>query len=390
MTTAVLPSGFRLLREELSRGVAPLGASEKRVEVVGMFTVFRGLKVVGHESKNTHKQPGAKRSEYLPEALQNELRQIEGIKVNSNHPPKDQPGKERDNEDRLGKLKNARLVEGEIYADLWAISAHRVTPLIEAALSNPDMADLFALSHNAWGRGEVKDGVYRISEVKVVSVDVVTDGGTNTSLLEGFAPMKIKLKDYLKAQPADKFPQLRKLVVIHEAAGDMLLEAEGDDAGDYRDHLHAAKKMCEDAGDSETANKIHKLMKPADEGDEEEEADKETAGDDKKDKGDEEAEKDEKKAEEAARLKKPHGMKLLRESVCKELLTVAKVKESPKLLKALRESGSTENALGILSAIQESAPPVAPARGSAPRSAPQVAGGGKLDLKTLRGAFPKN
>lgn len=33
---------------------------------------------------------------------------------------------------------------------------------------------------------------------------------------------------------------------------------------DYRDELHAAKKICEDAGDTVTAGKIHDLMKPVD------------------------------------------------------------------------------------------------------------------------------
>jgi hypothetical protein len=388
MAATMLPSGYVSLREELARGLAALADAEKRIEVVGKFTVFRGLKVVGRESRNGHNQPGAKRSEYLPEALQNELRQIENIKVNNNHPPKTNVVKERDNEDRIGKLRNARLVEGEIYADLWAISAHPVTPLIEAALSSPEMADLFALSHNAFGKGTVKNGVFVISEVKVLSVDVVTDGGTNTSLLEGLGPMKITLKDYLATQPAEKWPELRKLVTIHEAAGAMLLEAEGDNAGDYRDHLHAAKKMCEDAGDTETAKKIHGLMKPAQEGDEE--ADEEDAGDDKDDKGAKKGDEDAKKAEESAKKKKPAGMVLLHESEVKQLLKVAKVKETPGLLKVLREAGTTSKALAILDTIQESAPPP-PSRGSMPKSAPSASGaGGKLDLKTLRGAFPKN
>jgi hypothetical protein len=48
-----------------------------------------------------------------------------------------------------------------------------------------------------------------------------------------------------------------------------LFEGNEDMATDYRDHLHAACKLCEDAGDMETAKKIHGLMTPAKSGDDE-------------------------------------------------------------------------------------------------------------------------
>ena len=166
--------------------------------------------------------------------------------------------------DRFGWIENVRMTEAGPYGDYRFYN-----PQSDLAISLMNAAEMrdgkgFALSHNADGEGEVVGKRYRVRKIlEVHSVDVVSDGGTNISLFESLEsrPMKIKL-----AEAGKKYPGLKGLVKLLEAGGNVgqrLLEAEGEDTGDYRDHLHMAKKMCEDAGDSEMAGKIHGLMKPA-------------------------------------------------------------------------------------------------------------------------------
>jgi hypothetical protein len=151
--------------------------------------VIYGVKVVGRRSPNTHGVRGANGTEYTIEALRGELRLVEGFKVNIDHPARHQSGAERSAQDRVGKLVNARLRPDGIYADLHLLKSHPMTPrVIEAAETSPD---LFALSHNATGEGEVREGKYTITAItSLVSVDLVADGGSNRSLFEHGAPLR--------------------------------------------------------------------------------------------------------------------------------------------------------------------------------------------------------
>lgn len=160
--------------------------------------VIYGVKVLGRTSPNSHGVPGVESTEYTPEAITAACKLYEGVNVNANHPDRDKPGADRDMNDRIGWLSNCRVHEGELFADLnLLIADDRSAKLFEAAERRPQ---LFGLSHNALGRGEVRGTKYVITEIpEVRSVDVVADAGTVNSLFESNrkqeqrkAPMKLR------------------------------------------------------------------------------------------------------------------------------------------------------------------------------------------------------
>ena len=248
----------RLLQEYGTLAFAPLGAGQRRVDREN--GIVYGVKVVGRESSNKHGVEGVQGTEYTERALREALPQYNCL-VNCNHPDRDAQGrpvkKDRSTYDRLGKLFGARVRDGEVFADLRLLKSHPMAERVMEAAENEELADCFALSHNAWGRGEVKGGRYVITDIpEVRSVDLVADGGTNRGLFEG-RERKMKLSELLESKP-ELAPKYAPLLALYEAAGDMAVSGEDD----YRDHLHTARKLCEDAGDIETAGKIHKLMAP--------------------------------------------------------------------------------------------------------------------------------
>jgi hypothetical protein len=146
--------------------------------------VIRGCRVLGRVSSNTHGVKGAKRTEYTLQAIKEAAPLYSGAVVNRNHPPREKPYSERKAEERIGWLENVQVRDDGLYADLHLLKSDPLTDkLMEAAERNPR---LFALSHNAYGAGDLTaDGTYRITSIpEVRSVDVVADGGTNASLFE--------------------------------------------------------------------------------------------------------------------------------------------------------------------------------------------------------------
>jgi hypothetical protein len=228
--------------------------------------VIFGVKVVGRSSPNSHgvKNPETGKlvegTDYEELALKNALQKYQEAVSNIDHG--DKKGGERSALSRFGMLKNVQFLESGIFGDYHFFDPK--DPLAVRMMNSAESFDGkgFALSHNATGRGEVIGNRYVVKEItEVASVDVVADGGTNATLFENREPpMKIKFKEAGK-----KYAKLAPFVRLFESGGSVgarLLEAEGEDTGDYRDHLHMAKKMCEDAGDSEMATKIHALAKP--------------------------------------------------------------------------------------------------------------------------------
>ena len=107
----------------------------------------------------------------------------EGLLVNSNHPPRDNPNAERAIEDRLGKLANIVVESDGIYGDLHLLKAHPMYAMLMEA--GDRMPEAFCLSHNAFGDGEIINSRYVINRIpEVKSVDVVAYGGTTRSLFE--------------------------------------------------------------------------------------------------------------------------------------------------------------------------------------------------------------
>lgn len=172
----------RKLLEEKTTGLGRGGAGR----VDRDQGIIRGVKILGARSPNRHGTDATNGTEYLPEAMRNAAPLYNGRPVNLDHPPKDRPGKDRSAYDRLGKIANVQVRADGIYGDLHCLKTHPMWErLAEAAEKMPEA---FALSHNAWGRGEVKNGTYYVSDIpEVRSVDVVADGGTNRGLYESLA-----------------------------------------------------------------------------------------------------------------------------------------------------------------------------------------------------------
>lgn len=166
-----------LLREDFSRGT-----TAHRVDREA--GIIYGVKLLGRTSPNNHKIPGATEgTEYTPDAIQRALPLYEGLKLNVNHPPRSDPKADRSSYDRIGKVVNARIDGGDIRGDLKLLKSHPMAErLMEAA---EHMPDAFGLSHNAYGRWELRGKKAVIVEIpEVRSVDVVADAGTVSSLYE--------------------------------------------------------------------------------------------------------------------------------------------------------------------------------------------------------------
>lgn len=147
--------------------------------------VITGVKVLGTHSRNKGGY------DYSPEARQQAATLYEGIKVNTNHPERTRPNATRGVEEGVGWLKNCRVENDGVYADLHVLKSHPFAPLLfEAAERNP--AHL-GLSHNADGASVVRGGKRIIESIdKVRSVDIVGNPATNESLFESEEPVTTK------------------------------------------------------------------------------------------------------------------------------------------------------------------------------------------------------
>jgi hypothetical protein len=174
---------------------------------------------------------------------------------------------ERSARDRFAWLENVQVRESGLYGNLHFldVSDPLAVKMLNAAEEHPEA---FALSHNATGKGEVRDGKYVVTEIpEVLSVDIVSDGGTNRSLFEGKEmKRKVKVRDILRdkvllALDAGRRKRLEKILVTSlTEARSPLMEAE--DGDDHRDHMYKAMRSCEEAGNNEAAKGIHKLLDP--------------------------------------------------------------------------------------------------------------------------------
>ncbi len=104
--------------------------------------------------------------------------------VNIDHPDRSKPHQERSARDRLAWLEQVEVNNHGTFGDLHFLDpkAPFSKLVMSAAERNPRA---FALSHNATGKGTVRDRRYVVEEItEVRSVDLVADGGTNVSLFE--------------------------------------------------------------------------------------------------------------------------------------------------------------------------------------------------------------
>lgn len=190
--------------------------------------IIRNVKVLGRDSPNSHNIEGADRTEYTPQAIADAIRIYEGMMVNCNHAKRSDPDADRDVDDRLGKLFGLHEAADGVYGNLKVLRKHPMAErLFEAA---EEMPDAFALSHNAKGQYEVRNGVAYITSIPYArSVDLVADGGSVQTLFESREPRRgvkrmknpkatfagKKLKSVLESLTAPR--NKRKLAALMEA-----------------------------------------------------------------------------------------------------------------------------------------------------------------------------
>lgn len=135
--------------------------------------VIYGVRVIGPTSRNKGRQ-------YPESMLKRSMPLYEGAQVYVDH---DRKSTERSLKDGWAVLRNCRMREGGIDADLHYLKEHPLTPqLIERAKRFPDK---FGLSHDASGDSSMREGVEIVeSIVKVHSVDIVSNPATNKGLFE--------------------------------------------------------------------------------------------------------------------------------------------------------------------------------------------------------------
>jgi hypothetical protein len=335
------------LREDVVRG------RPDNVDVAA--GIIYGVHILGLSSPNTHGIKGVSGSDYTIEGMAKARPLYEGVDVYKNHPARSDPDVERPIEEKIGWLENIQLREGGLYGDLHLLlSDPAAAKILESAQKKPD---LFAMSHNARGGGEVRAGRYVIDEIpRVRSVDLVTDGATVGSLFESRKKhvMAITLRSVLEG--ASKFSAKQRLQLLEagEAAGGM-----DDEGSDWKKHLvEAIGKLCEDGSEDAhgQAKKILGLLKPkaaeTQEDDSSEEDKKKSA----------EAEAAQKKAamESAAAsaaggtpvLEKPEQVK----ERCKGLCDLAGVKPDADLLESLCEMKTDGSRIKLLASVKKQIP----------------------------------
>ncbi len=241
--------------------------------------IIYGVKVLGRTSPNKHGlNEAVNGTEYTAEALSNAVGLYENLKVNVDHPPRDKPGKDRSAHDRLGKLVNVRVTDEGMFADLVLLKSHPLADrLMEAA---EHMPDAFGLSHNAWGKGDVVNGKYIITEIpEVRSVDVVADAGTVNSLFESReTPVALKkLVEILEGK--SKLKKAFRRVLEDDTYASMPMEDAGGGAGEDEHLLNAINAIARGEGDTTAkVKKIRKLLKMMEPEEEPVEEDDETEG----------------------------------------------------------------------------------------------------------------
>lgn len=152
--------------QESSVGIS---TSDNIDEAEGVIT---GVKIIGQKSKN--------RRTYKESTLRKAMPLYEGAQVYVDH---DRKNVERSLKDGWGILKNVRMNEGSLFADLHYLKSHPATTyLLERAKRFPEK---FGLSHDASGDKTIENGVEVVESIdKVHSVDIVADPATNKSLFE--------------------------------------------------------------------------------------------------------------------------------------------------------------------------------------------------------------
>jgi hypothetical protein len=144
--------------------------------------ILRNVKILGFTSRNGRR--------YLPEAMREGFKLYENKVVNKNHDREN--GNDRDIDDRIGRIVNARFIEGEgIFGDVELLKSH---PMYERLMESAEkMPNCMGFSHLADCARKRVGGVDEVIKIrKVYSVDLVANPATTTSLAESEEKKSVK------------------------------------------------------------------------------------------------------------------------------------------------------------------------------------------------------
>jgi len=329
------------LREDFALSLAKLPAGQKRVD--REKKIIYGVRLQGLTSKNTHGVDDVDGTDYDLGAIRESNSLYEGIQAYADHPPRENPNKERSIRDVIGLHHNIRADDKGRISDFHLIPHHELTECILDAAENEKLAGAYSFSHNARGGGEVRGRRYVVTKItEARSCDLVAKGSTTRNLYESPESKKMKTtlgKIVLESSLPENGVGLTKAVLLE--MGDMM-NAEVDADGDWKADLVAAiGKLVKSASDSDhsLAKKILCMLKPekaAAMG----EGEKTVATNENK---------------ESAEYKESLA-------VSSKLLTTMGLKAEGPLLEALASSPTLDSKLSIIAAVKETAAAIAPQR----------------------------
>ena len=157
--------------------------------------VIRNVKILGLFSRNKRRYPES--------TLLDAVSLYENAKVNLNH-PEGEPTRPRNYRDRLGLVRDVRLVEGDgLFADFHFNPKH---PLAEQLLWDAEHApENVGFSHNIEAEVVQEDETMLIRKILAVrSVDLVADPATTAGLFESVQPTKNSKREEILEQFAKK------------------------------------------------------------------------------------------------------------------------------------------------------------------------------------------
>lgn len=157
--------------------------------------VIRNVKILGLASRNRRRYPES--------TLLDAVSLYENAKVNLNHPEGD-PAQPRNYQDRLGLVRDVRLIEGDgLFADFHFNPKH---PLAEQLLWDAEHApENVGFSHNIEAEVVQEEETMLVRKILAVrSVDLVADPATTAGLFESVRPVTESKRETVLERFAEK------------------------------------------------------------------------------------------------------------------------------------------------------------------------------------------
>jgi hypothetical protein len=189
--------------------------------------IIRGVKVLGHISKNGHS--------YTSEAIQKGRDLYEGVAVFVDHPVAARVDDERKLAEQFGWLESVRVEPDGLHADLHFVKAHPMASIAcELAERRPDK---MGLSHNAVVTESRRDGKIVFENIhRVRSVDLVCRPATTRGIFEQELAMSPEEEAAAQAAEAAKKAEEEEAAAAAQAAANANVATESEKAKATYEH----------------------------------------------------------------------------------------------------------------------------------------------------------